>query len=225
MNENELLNFIDRNGSNLVRDSYSGSDEYLGDFRKKMFVPNQKLTVLRRWFYVVPNIQLTDDELNIVESIITKSEQSELFLILNIIRGQDTLNDSEIVKWFKYVKPEDRIRGAVSLIKNNKVTDYAFKIELFNELLDSYDYQIAAIDMLEEQRYFQNAIWRKLLDILVEKINENDERSKRLATYWAEATTNLDNEAQKQSIISLPLYNATKRNQYLPKEAKNIFLF
>lgn len=221
MNEKQIISYIERNSGQIAIDSVTGSDISLSKIKKEVFVPKQKISVIRKWFKILPTVTLTDEELEITKKIVVKPKSSEWPVILTILKNQ-TMNDEKVTEWYKSIHPSNKLSGAMQCIQDERVKDDEYKIELFKEMLNHYNYQIGAIDLLDEE-IGEDQLWIKMLRVLVDIINEDDERSHRLAEYWSENTIYLDIHTKEEKMNSTVLFKYTEMDHYLPQEAQDIF--
>lgn len=197
--------------------------------RKAVFVPKQRIAVLRTWFKFLNEVILTDEELKIVKSIIVKPKSTEVEIVGTIIRWQLQLKNNELIDWFNQVKPKDQKDVAMQIIIDKRVTDENIKMKLFKDFLKHRYYQYQTIDLLE--RFIAEAslgnMWDQLFDYIVDVINNGDDRelSERLANYWHKRSKLLNTYASKKDIISPLLYELTKRDHFLSQAAIDTFLF
>lgn len=201
-----------------------------GDIAKKLrqsfFHPKQKIVKIRYWFDKIPQVTLNNDELKIIRKIVVKPKSTEWSVIKNIIKFQQQLTGDEVVEWFKELKPSERNPVSIYFIMDKRVKDVDFKVELVKELLDHYNYQRPIIQTLDDELSLDyDGFWEKVFYLVVGMINENDTRSKRMAEIWANETNFLNLYALHRDISSFLLYEFTGLEQYLPKVAKDVFLF
>jgi len=226
MEEKELLDLIAKNALKVkIERAKTGNTTILDKIRKEIFVKNQKISVLKKWFNIFWEVELTKEELAILKSIIVKPKSTKWELVFKIIVHQKQLSQQQIEEWFSYIKPYDRLPLAFDLIKAPQLKNDNFKIALFKELLIHKEYMprvIQAIDMslMLESSY----IWEQYFNVLVDYINDNNDLSKKIIFYWKK-TVQLDTFAKEKNVSSTVLYNETKKDQYLPQEAKDIFFF
>lgn len=224
MTEKQLIKLIDLSASKIKFGDNINSTELLDELRMMIFIPKQKISVIRRWFALLATVKLTDDELKIIKKIIVKPKSSEWSIISKIVEYQYQLSGDQIVEWFSYIKPYDKLPVSTKFIKNEKVNNDELKIELFKNMLDHYNYQTNTIDILDEEMG-KGPLWSKLLKILIDTINENDERSKRLAQYWVDNTLHLDIHTREEKLFSPLLYELTEKNIIFLKKFKMFFYF
>lgn len=224
MDEKQLISFIINNSSKIALDFLTGSDVVLSKIRKDVFVPKQKLSVIRTWFKIVPNVKLTDTELDITKKIIVKPKSSEWSIILTILRFQTQMSNESVLLWYKSIRPMDMVIGARQCIEDKRVIDTDYKIVLFKEMLNHYNYQLDAIKLLDKE-IARESLWTELLKVLVDTINENDERSNRLVNHWVKNTINLTIFAISNNLKSPLLYSVTGNEKFLSQQVKDVFLF
>ena len=89
------------------------------------------------------------------------------------------------------------------------------------------NYQPTIIDSLEKFiKEKPEGLWDRIFKIVIGIINdESDSRSERLAMLWVNRGSFLHTYSKMKNISSLLLYNLTKKDQYLPQEAVDVFLF
>lgn len=196
--------------------------------RKHLFVPKQKIKAIRKWFILFPYITLTDSELKVVKSIVVKPKKTYWDILTTIMLEQKQMTGKQISTWFKDINIRsngDRSLVFISVIKDRRVTDDNLKINLFKELLGYENYYIEALDMLDDEIVYDEPIWEKLLVTLVDIINEESTDSVLFAKYWSKHTMHFDLISKKMNFVSPLLFKYTGLNQYLPKEARDVFIF
>ena len=211
----------------LKKDSMSETSLKL---RRDFFIPNQKLDKLRYFFNNVTTMRLTDDELQNIKQVIVKPKSANWPIIQEIIKYQHHLTSEQIVEWFNCIKEHDRLTVSMSMIENKWVKDDALKLELAAGMLKHINYirpLIRAVDNATKGNPLElpAKLWDDIFLTIIDAINSGDTMSSVVAKIYTMETKSFDSIAKRLGISSLLLYQYTGLDQYLPQEAKDIFMF
>ena len=217
--KNKLLSYIQKHNTLLI---------YI---RKHVFVANQKLFVIRKWFDLLYHIPLTDKELEIMKKIVIKPNSTNWDILSTIIKEQKNMSGEKIKEWFDSIKSlstGDRAYIFFYVIRLKKIEDEELKTKLFKDLLYDFVFQKDALMFIDGELtspLISNSLCEKLFNSLVEVIQEGGEISEKLLFYWVNLETIFDKYAKEKEIRSMLLYNKTGLDQYLPQDVQDIFLF
>ncbi len=192
-------------------------------YREQFFIRKQKIAKIR-YFFAAVTAQLTPAELDVVKSIIVKPKSSEWSVISRIIQFQNHLTGEQVLEWFECITPANRLSVAISVISDTRFKDVDYKLSLAKDMLKHVNYRRPLLLKLDNLLVDGYEWWDKIFDLVIESINDGTELSTDLLRMWSE-TKNLDSYAGKKNVLSMPLYEKTGKEQYLPKEAKDIFMF
>lgn len=194
--------------------------------RKDFFHPKQKLACIRYFFNNLPQLILTDDELSNIKRIIVKPKSSEWSIIGKIIKYQTPLDEQQLVEWFNCVQPLDRRSIAMVVIGNYKISNIGLKLQLVKEMMEHVNYIKPVIDFVDAGVQYEDIpLYKSIVEIVLEYINKDDEYSKVALKQWVLYGKHLNKYAEKYQMVSMSLYRETGLEHYLPKEAKDIFVF
>lgn len=194
--------------------------------RKELFNPKQKLAKLRFYFDRIPSIKLTDEELDSIKKVIVKPKSAAWSIIKEIIKYQKQLSESQVIEWFEYIQPLDRLAVSMVIIEDSRITDIDYKLNLVKNLLDHVNYRRSVITFLDNNITANpEELIEKIFWIIMNLINVGNDKSKQIANLIVKETKFCEPFAHKHDVTSIVLYEITKNEQYLPSEAKDIFMF
>lgn len=203
-----------------------GNDEsgLLDEIRKEVFVPKQKLGVIRKWFNSFPETELTKKELDIIKSVVITPKESQWGIIYKILIYQPNLSPYEMKQWWNSISVKDKVLISFKLVEDDRINN-DFKLYIMRKLLQSKTHYGVTIHKIDMSLYAgERGIWEKLFYDIIEVIDSKDDLSEVFIKHWKKSSF-LSEFAKEKNITSLVLYEATKQNHYLPQNAQDMFVF
>lgn len=213
--------------SNLLLASTQPKSYQALKFRKDFFHAKQKIAKIRFWFEKASSVQLTKQELSILKN---NKKFIEWNIVGKIIKKQHLTGD-EIIEWMELLKSSDQITISMTVLSKHKVNN-EYKLDLVKKILNQNNihyHRDVVKKMNDEINADTTGFWSQAYNIIFDEINKNDKKTYMLVKIWAESKE-LNNlaefyDSKGKNMSSIPLYNATGKEYYLPKEAKDIFMF
>jgi len=221
----DLFKKIHDNAFHIKISQKSGAINALDDLKKEVFVEKQNFTIIRKWFNSLPEIKLTDKELEIVKKHAVKPKKTKWEFIFKILLYQNHLSFDDQKKWFSYINEDDIKLVAIKIIDDKRIDDDKLKLYLYKELLKMPKYFGQTLSLMNTAfKMGDRGFWEDCFEVVVDMVNKNDKISDEILTVWKHLTY-LDEYAEKKKITSLVLFKETKKDHYLPQEVHDVFLF
>lgn len=230
MTDKELIKTIKSN-SFKIKKKLGGTVEsqLLREIRSHVFIPKQKIGVIRAWFDNFHKIELTQKELDILKKIIVKPKSSNWSIISILISNQKQWDEDELLKWFNYINETDQHSVSEKIITDTRIKSSSFKIKMFKKLIDDFNpnFQKSAMRLLNDSlKNGQRGFWEDCFDYMMKKINSEDNSiTRELGRFWNDNLNYLTTYAEHRKAVSFIMYEATKREFFLPEVAIDTFLF
>lgn len=228
MQEQEIINLV-HNLTVKIKLAQRDKTDYASiekEVKDIVFVPKQKISVMRKWFNQLPDMQLNKKELDIVKKVITQPKSVQYRIIILILIHQKHLNTKSMNAWFDCIKVKlDKKIAGLALFEDNRITNGKFKIHVFEELLKMPDHFGQTLNKLSTSvKKDYNEFMDVCLNKVVEMIEKDDDISAQLLKMW-KTTLYLDDFAESKNIVSPVLFEFTGKEHYLPQSARDVFVF
>ena len=220
-----IINMILSHQTNVTDtvDSTKRKDEVRARTKGKVIFPKQKLAKIRYYFDSLPREQLTNEELEIIKSIVVKPKSTEWNIVRLIITSQKSLSDDDKLKWFNYIQPSNR--NAVYSTVIGSIQNEDFRFEAFKGMLTHANYIGVAFDWIDRLPGITEELKKRVMNHIFDLLDKNDTFSKDLVRIWSMKSDYMERHMQCVDRYSILLYNEFKEDIYLPKAAKDIFIF
>ena len=156
--------------------------------RKRVFIEDQTFNIIFQWFDMFyDSVPLTTDELKITSKLISTFDDYQEELIFKVLKYQPLLNIDQVKSFVNILDKEKRTLLYPIIIKDKRIKDDQYKISLFKYLIKDAEYTLYAIDLLDEE-IDEAPLWKEMLKIVVDIINEGGKYSEKMAEYWADTS-------------------------------------
>jgi|SaaInlStandDraft_4_1057021.scaffolds.fasta_scaffold40895_2 hypothetical protein len=168
----------------------------------------------------------------VIDAIKVMNSDKKTVLIGKIITQQTKLKTPEINMFFDLYSDIGKC-ASTSMIMMTPHIEQSFKMYVLTNLLTNttvdpatqFKHQKILFTSLDRVSTAGNKFFEEIFTFIIMLIEKNDKMSEQLVDIWSNNTTSLDEYAKKKNIESTLLYEYTKLTQYLPREAKDVFLF
>lgn len=191
--------------------------------RKQIWEGPKKLAKIRYWFKLLPGVQLLPNELEIF-----KKKYASWELVKEVIKMQRNLTSDDVKELYESLSPSEQISITVTTINNNKIDD-TYRMTLIEKLIkqNNFHYHIELLRLLDQElsSFEARDVWKDALRKVIDEINSNTFAGKNFLDNWTSEMSIAHYVVDELGLSSLPLYELTGNESFLPKEAKDIFLF
>jgi serine/threonine protein phosphatase PrpC len=199
------------------------------EYREEIFFGRKKVARIRYFLDSAPGVKLTDDEIKEIRKKYLNSKKSADWTIArDLIKYQRQLSGKEVMGIYNSLSEMNRISITQTVLGDSRITDKDRK-ELIDVLFNhgNYHYHVSLLGFVNNEllNYKVADIWKDTMRKIVDEVNSGSPKGQTFLDNWESEITVANYILDELELSSLALYELTGNETFLPKEAKDIFLF